>query len=168
MLIQDFLGCRSGSACSPGSGGAVSAEALGESRRLAPGPSEEESPQRLPPGSAVSRPEGAKGSGHFLSLARRIYRCGWTQVDRPLPVYGCGWTPDGQDPPCLRLWVGGPEVDIKQSLSSQLSCRAWSLPDLTCDPAEGFHHPGYSRLVNAHSMTPGDPWNPPPPLHPSS
>ena len=59
----------------------MSAEALGESRRLAPGPSEEESPQRLPPGSAVSRPEGAKGSGHFLSLARRIYRCGWTQVD---------------------------------------------------------------------------------------
>lgn len=105
MLIQDFLGCRSGSACSPGSGGAVSTEALGESRRLAPGPSEEESPQRLPPGSAVSRPEGAKGSGHFLSLARRIYRCGWTQVDRPLPVYGCGWAPGGQIPPLLQLWV---------------------------------------------------------------
>ena len=97
-----------------------------------------------------------------------FYSCGWTQVDRLRPVYGCGWTPDGQDPPRLRLWVGGPEVDIKQSLSSQLSCRVWSLPDLTCDPAEGFHHPGYSRLVNAHSMTPGDPWNPPPPLHPSS
>jgi len=83
----------------------VSAEALGGSRRLAPGPSEEESLQRLPPGSAASTPEGAKGSGHFLSLARPIYRCGWTQVDRPLPVYGCGWTPGGQTPPLLRLWV---------------------------------------------------------------
>jgi len=77
---------------------------------------------------------------------------GGPQVDRLLPFYGCGWTPGGQTPPLLRLlvdpggqtpprlwlWVGGPQVDIKQSLSSQLSCRAWSLLDLTCDPAEGL------------------------------
>lgn len=34
--------------------------------------------------------------------------------------------------------VGGPQVDIKQSLSSQLPCRAWSLLGLTSDPAEGL------------------------------